>query len=63
MYLYIFEDGRMTQKEGSFTEEDVAAVADGYLTIVKFEDGKFFDMKNNDGEGVFEEIEDMVELI
>lgn len=42
MYLYIFEDGSMTQTSSRPTDEDQDAIDNGYLEILYFKEGKFY---------------------
>lgn len=42
-YLFISEDGCLTEQT-TVTEEDVQAMRDGYLTIVEFDEGHFWQL-------------------
>lgn len=47
MWLYTFEDGSTKQMKatpnGQPLSEDQLMVSDGYLSIIKYEDGKFLE--------------------
>ena len=42
MYLYIFEDGSMSQTNNYPTAYDQEAIDNGYLEILYYKEGKFY---------------------